>query len=296
MMRSRFAATLLLVALAATAVAQDDDDLEDLLDDEPTGTAATLTLELPLTLARGEAAAATVAVAIPPGFHVYGPASEGVDNPAPLAFKPRAAKGFRWGAASFPKVHKGPYRDPILEQTLTKYYKAVRVPIKLEVAADAKLGQHALVVDAGWGTCNDKVCKEIIHLRRNPHALRASALVSLTQARLKAPAKVKAGERFEVRLTLEIPAGHRLPGAGDGAPRLELLTREGATAPSGGSKPGDAFLEGKVAYALPITLAAATPAGPRELRLRLTWRTQKGNEVLERVSLEVPLKLEVTRR
>lgn len=268
---------ILALLLAPAAWAQLDDDLGDPLA-EPTRRRGTqVSVDAPPFVARGEAFELKVTFVVPEGYHIYGPVADGVENMPPTVVRPEPAKGITWKPAQFPKVHKGPTYDEVLEVKMTKYLKRVVVTIPGTVAADASYGDVLLQVKASWGTCNDMSCMETRTIDRNPLVLKARTRVVLTKPKVALPATLERGARFEVTATFDVPEGHHIYGsdAKDAiATRVALKPVDGITwGPVSYPATKDGQYRGAVTVTIVGTVAKDAAPGARTIVAALSWGT-----------------------
>ncbi len=275
-MRASLALVLALTLLPLHA----DDELDGPLE-RTDGTRIEVTV--PSVVRRGEVFEIAVRFRIPAGYHIYGPVADGVANPQPTMLECEPVPGLLFGEPQFPPVHKGPFKDPILEVTLTEYEGEVVVVIPVEVERDAALEPRAIKLKAAWGTCNDQSCREIRSLTRNPGTFSRSTRVVLARPSVTTPkTELAPGETFALTVELDVPARYYVygPEANDRATptcvapgAVDGIVWEAPSYPAATAVDGHTEYRGKVAISIAGRVLADAKPGPRRIVVLATWGT-----------------------
>lgn len=273
-MRRWLPLVLLAASVPFSLAAHADDDLDDPLG-APAKRGTAVSVIAPPVVSPGQAFELQVVFDIPNGYHLYGPKAPGLGNPAPTTVVPQPVAGVTWGAPVYPKVHKGPFMDEILEIKLTEYFERVVVTVPGKVAADARYEDLLLTIKAAWGTCNDQSCLELKDIKRNPAVFKTKTRVVMTKPTLAVGA-AKRGSEVVVRVTLDVPDGHHIygPQASTSPTTLALAPVAGVTwsAPVWPAAK-DGKYTGQVIVTVKGQVAAGARAGAHLVIAKLSWST-----------------------
>ncbi len=260
----RFLTVLLATSLwlCGAAQAQLDEELEL----GPTQRRLThVTVELPPILSAGQTFEARVVFQVPRGFHIYGPQET---RWGPTAVKIANTASLTFGKPIYPAATLKLIPD--LGQTAI-YQGRVVVRIRGTVKARPSYldGRQEVAIVTGWSTCNDRVCREIRTLTRNPHRLRAQTLVALAIPRMSGPAQVTAGQTFQSRIRFQIPKGYHVRGVSLSLSKVPGIRWGKPVFP----KSVDGTYHGSPEVAVTDAVETGAALGPRTVRATLRWGT-----------------------